>query len=418
MDSPRRAVSRWALVAAVVAMGAALLVTVWITYAGVSRASATVVRGQIDALEQAVRAGIAEVEAAPDDADLAALIEEDRDTGLRFLAVHDPLGFRIASAGTAAGPVPPVERGRRYEPVRVGDRMRVVFRAGRRPRLGEVAPAQARDGARRGGRGYFVIMEIEPVEANALREAALTTVGIGALSATMLLGAALWLGRWVLRREALERKAERDRRLASLGEMSAVLAHEIRNPLASLKGNAQLLSALLPAGEKARQKADRVVDEAVRLEALSNDLLEFVRTGSLHVAPANPAEVLRAAAASVDPDIVINAAGAPPRWTLDADRVREVLINLLENAVEAGAPVRARVSLDDGQLFYEVRDAGAGIAPDDLEHIFEPFFTRRTRGTGLGLAIARRVVDLHGGSIEAANSDEGGAVFRITLPPR
>ena len=86
--------------------------------------------------------------------------------------------------------------------------------------------------------------------------------------------------------------------------------------------------------------------------------------------------------------------------------------------MEAGAPVRARVGLDDGQLFYEVRDAGAGIAPDDLEHIFEPFFTRRTRGTGLGLAIARRVVDLHGGSIEAANSDEGGAVFRITLPPR
>jgi two-component system sensor histidine kinase HydH len=259
-------------------------------------------------------------------------------------------------------------------------------------------------------------MELEPVEANALRDAAVRTLGIGALSATMLLGAALALGRWVLRREAMQRKIERDRRLASLGEMSAVLAHEIRNPLASLKGNAQLLAASLPAGERARQKAERVVEEAVRLESLSNDLLEFVRTGELHVAPVDPAALLRAAAASVDPDIVVDAGGAPPRWNLDGDRVREVLVNLLENAVQAGAPVRASATLEDGRLVYEVRDAGAGIASEDLEHIFEPFFTRRTRGTGLGLAIARRVVELHGGTIGAANSQEGGALFRIALP--
>jgi two-component system sensor histidine kinase HydH len=410
-------VTRWALVAAVVAMGAALLVTVLITYSTVSRASATVVRGQVDALEQAVRAGVAEVEAAPEDADLAALIEEERGAGLRFVAVYDPLGMKIASAGTPVAALPPFERGRRFETERIGERVRAVFRAGRRPRLGEGRPF-APEGPRRGGRGYFVIMEIEPIEANALREAALTTLGIGGLSATMLLAAALWLGRSVLRREALARKAERDKRLASLGEMSAVLAHEIRNPLASLKGNAQLLAALLPAGDKARQKADRVVDEAVRLETLSNDLLEFVRTGSLKVADADPAEILRAAAASVDPDIVVDVTGAPPRWSFDAERVREVLINLLENAVQAGAPVHARVALDDGQLLFEVRDAGAGIAPEDLDHIFEPFFTRRTRGTGLGLAVARRVVELHGGGIEAGNSEPGGAVFRITLPPR
>ena len=417
MASPRRAVTRWALVAAVVAMGASLLVTVLITYSSVNRASATVVRGQVDALQQAVRAGIAEVEAVPNENDLAGIIAEESGAGLRFLALYDALGFKVASAGSPAAALPPIERGRRYETERIGERVRDVFRAGRRPRTDDDRPADA-NGGRRGGRGYFVIMEIEPVEANALREAALTTLGIGALSATMLLGAALWLGRSVLRREALERKAERDKRLASLGEMSAVLAHEIRNPLASLKGNAQLLAGLLPAGEKARQKADRVVEEAVRLESLSNDLLEFVRTGSLHVTDADPAEVLRAAAASVDPDIVIEAAHAPPRWSFDAERVREVLINLLENAVQAGSPVRARVALDDGQLFFEVRDSGAGIAPEDLDHIFEPFFTRRTRGTGLGLAIARRVVDLHGGTIDAGNSGEGGAVFRITLPPR
>src|SRR5262249_51492106 len=158
--------------------------------------------------------------------------------------------------------------------------------------------------------------------------------------------------RVVLHREALERALEQDRRLAGLGRMSAILAHEVRNPLASLKGNAQLLAMALPEGDRTRARADRVVAEAIRLETLTNDLLEFVKPGMLRRDQADPAALLRDAAAglpepppgraAIAPEV--DAAAAPPSWPLDRDRMRQVLTNLLDNARSAAtARVAARV---------------------------------------------------------------------------
>jgi two-component system sensor histidine kinase HydH len=230
----------------------------------------------------------------------------------------------------------------------------------------------------------------------------------------------LVLLRWVLRREALERQAERDRRLASLGEMSAVLAHEMRNPLTSLKGHAQLLAESLPAESRDHAKAERVVTEAQRLERLTGDLLEFVRSGEIHRAPCNPEELVRESARAVDESrFDISAEDAPSSWSLDRERMQQVLTNLMRNALQsspADARVDARVRAFDGVLSIAVRDRGEGIAEGDSERIFEPFHTQRTRGTGLGLAVARRIVELHGGTIRAANHPEGGAVFRISIP--
>jgi two-component system sensor histidine kinase HydH len=217
-------------------------------------------------------------------------------------------------------------------------------------------------------------------------------------------------------REALERRLAHERRLASLGEMSAVLAHEIRNPLASLKGNAQLLAELLPEGAKPRAKADRVVAEAVRLENLTNDLLAFVRTGELARAPVDPAALLREAAASVGAEIAVESTAAPASWSLDGPRMLQVLTNLIDNAVQAGPPVRARVAASGRRLVFEVADRGPGVDPADAERIFEPFFTKRTQGTGLGLAVARRVVELHGGTIAVDAEPGGGARFRVEVP--
>jgi two-component system sensor histidine kinase HydH len=195
--------------------------------------------------------------------------------------------------------------------------------------------------------------------------------------------------------------------------MSAVLAHEIKNPLASLKGNAQLLAAMLPAGDKPRSKAERVVDEAVRLEKLTNDLLAFVRTGAIERKPTDVAALIRDAAARHGDAIRIDAPGLA--WSLDGDRMRQVLANLIDNAVHAGVPVTVTAHAAHS-LVIEVADKGSGVPADDRDKIFEPFFTKKTQGTGLGLALSRRVVEQHRGTLTVGDNPGGGAIFRVEIP--
>jgi two-component system sensor histidine kinase HydH len=285
----------------------------------------------------------------------------------------------------------------------VGGRLRMELRALRRMKAG-------------GGSPRFLI-EVEPIQARQLREAASLTLAVGALAAAALLGVAFVLIRREARRQADATARERERRLASLGEMSAVLAHEIKNPLASLKGNAQLLARMLPDGDKPRAKADRVVDEAMRLEQLTNDLLQFVRTGTIERTAVDPAALVRDAAARVAGDVTIDTSRAPATWSLDAGRIRQVVINLVDNAVAAGPPVAVAVRSERGQLVIEVADRGPGVAEDDRDKIFEPFFTGKSQGTGLGLAVVHRVVELHHGTIVVSpHTPGGGAVFRVEIP--
>ena len=390
--------ARWSVAAALALTGAALVVTALITRASVRDARDALQQGEKMVIEQTVRGDVRELPDPPTDADVAAVLAARRADGLRYLALYAPDGTLVAQAGA---------------PSNDSTRVRIDGREGRRSFGGRRgAPARLR-----------TVIEYEPVEAQALDDAANRALGIGLAAAAVLIAAAAFLFRLVLRREQLERARERERRLAQLGEFSAVLAHEIRNPLASLKGNAQLLASGLPAGEKPRAKAERVVDEAVRLEALTNDLLEFVRTGELRRAVADPSAVLRDSAAAViaagdtaADQIEVIADGAPASWSLDEARLREVLVNLLDNAVAAGPPVRATVALSGGNLVYEIIDHGPGVAPGDSEKIFEPFFTRKTKGTGLGLAVARRIVEQHGGTISVGAAPGGGARFRVVLP--
>jgi two-component system sensor histidine kinase HydH len=425
----------------------------------VHNASETLIRGQTDLFHESIRVRLAELEGTVDEeAAVATIFAELEPEGLRYIATLRANGRIVAQAGAPldlqpvdAGPADagaePALRG----PVEIGDRVRAVFRGPRKTRSqgelraeastrdaprgerGRDAPAQpdgrapddgdTREARARRWRRLPLVIEFEPRVATALRGAAVRTLGVGALAAGALLVIAVVLVRWFLRREALERQLEHERRLAGLGQMSAVLAHEIRNPLASLKGNAQLLARALPEGELPRRKADRVVDEAVRLERLTNDLLEFARLAELRRASVDPTalarEVAEATTAGSAPcAIEIDSAGAPAAWSLDRERMRQVLANLLSNAVQAGdGRVHVRVVREDGRLLYEVRDHGEGIAGEDLGRIFEPFYTKRVRGTGLGLAVARRLVELHGGTIEADNAPDGGARFRVRIPP-
>jgi two-component system sensor histidine kinase HydH len=417
--------SRTAVVAAIGLMCAALIVVVWTTQRSVRDTRATLLRGRAAEANAVVRARMMELEDSPlPERVVAAFDAASSAQSVRYLAALDPDDTVSAEAGvpssTRAALATWVATAAPGEPVRIGDRIRVVFKRTRKPAREDVPPPPPASGtpARRGG-PVAVLLEIDTAVVDELDAAATWSLVIGTAAAATLLVLAVVLVRLSLRREDAVRAAEQARHLASLGQMSAVLAHEIRNPLASLKGNAQLLARSLPDGEKPRAKADRVVDEAVRLEHLTNDLLAFARSGEIKVADADPAALLRSAAADVESAdrIRIDDGDAPRSWPLDADRMRQVLVNLLENAAEMSeGPIEAAVERDGAALRFTVRDHGPGLPAADLERLFEPFFTKRTRGTGLGLAVCKRLVDLHGGTIAAKNADGGGAEFSIALP--
>ena len=150
-----------------------------------------------------------------------------------------------------------------------------------------------------------------------------------------------------------------------------------------------------------------------------NDLLAFVKSGELHLAPTDPNAALRAAVDAVGGGVDARYLEGAGPWPLDAARLQQALENVLRNAQQAspaGGRVEAEVALEGGRLHYRVRDAGAGITPGDEERIFEPFVTRKVRGVGLGLAVTRRIVELHGGRVRARNRAGGGAEFHIEVP--
>jgi two-component system sensor histidine kinase HydH len=267
--------------------------------------------------------------------------------------------------------------------------------------------------------GLRLTLEFDSLPAQALERRALVTLVISLAAAAVLLGAAIVFWRQSRRGEAAAVQLERDRQLKALGEMSAVLGHELRNPLASLKGHAQLLLEKLAEGQPGRRGAETVVREAVRLEELAAQVLEFVRTAAVAREDADPAAVARAAARTVGEERVrLEAPPDLPPWSLDRARMEEVLVNLLRNALMAspdGAAVELGVAIEGRQLIYEVRDRGEGLEAGEEEHVFEPFYTRRAKGTGLGLVIARKIVEGHGGTLSAKRRAGGGAVFRVTV---
>jgi two-component system sensor histidine kinase HydH len=264
-----------------------------------------------------------------------------------------------------------------------------------------------------------MVIEFEPILSEQTIRRALSVLVLSSSAAGLLTIAALILWATAVREEQAELRSASRRHLAQLGEMSAVLAHEIRNPLASLKGHAQLLA------EKVSDRAlsvrvDRVVQEAVRLENLTNDLLDFARSGGIRAVPASPAEVLVSAVAATTPErIEMSIAGAPTSWLIDPARIQQLLINLIDNALSVTPPpakVEARVRRVGDTLLYSVRDHGPGVPDGDRLRVFEPFHTTKLHGTGLGLAVAKRIADLHGGRIEVVDSPGGGAEFQVLLP--
>jgi signal transduction histidine kinase len=217
-------------------------------------------------------------------------------------------------------------------------------------------------------------------------------------------------------------------RLAAIGELSAAVAHGIRNPVSGIRAAAQLASLELPDGHPLRENIGDIIAEADKLEARIKTLLDFAKPFQpnpvacrLEQIVADAVASLRNRLAAQDVDLVVDLPPALPEVELDYAQIEQVLIGLLSNAVEA-MPGGGRITItgriaDDGRrLLLYVGDTGPGIAPDQLKRVFELFFTTKASGTGLGLAVAKRVVELHGGKIAVESEPGTGTRFTIELP--
>jgi signal transduction histidine kinase len=236
-----------------------------------------------------------------------------------------------------------------------------------------------------------------------------------------------------------ERMDEQERlreRLAALGEMTAQLVHELRNPLAIMEILAGLLERRLGERPEERRLTDELLGEVRRLAETLTASLEFVKPLPLARAPFDPVELVEEALAFAlsrvpfEGDVERSFADALPRLVADREQIRATLVDLLVNALEAmrdapsPAASRLRVGLvaqprDDGagrDLVFEVEDSGPGVPPELAERIFYPFFTTKPHGSGIGLAHARKVALQHGGCLELASGPGGGARFRLRLP--
>ncbi len=391
----------------------------------------------------------------PTPEELADLLARHRDIGLRHLAVLGPHDESLASAGPSPHTAPPDIRVTRTPDGRARLKRPLRSPPPPRPDAHDDSPRRPRPESAShnspGGPGLdaddplrpprpdapldpqndrlrpphpdagpiHLVLEFEPQVAAAVLSRARRDLLVAlAVAAGLLVSAAVY---WRLqkRSRSIEATLIERRHFAMLGEMSAVLAHEIRNPLASLKGHAQLLEEQLAGDDRRQAKARRIVDEAVRLERLTTSLLDFVRASRVARQLSDPRALARRAADITDASRVkLDDQGAPDVWSLDPTRIEQALVNLVRNALQASdKPVELSVRREDGGLLFQISDRGPGIAPAVQARLFQPFVTGRTQGTGLGLSVVRRVAELHGGTVVHSARTGGGATFRLWLPP-
>ncbi len=220
-------------------------------------------------------------------------------------------------------------------------------------------------------------------------------------------------------------------RLVSLGELSAYVAHEIRNPLTGIRTTVQFVSSKLKPNDARREDLDDVIKELDRIEQIITGLLLFARPQSGRPSLCGIEAVVEKTLAGIelqlaDAGVALErdfAADLPELW-LDPDLVHQVFLNLSLNAIQA-MPQGGTLTVTTGMRRYRTRrsfvdvsftDTGQGIPKEAMEKIFDPFFTTRSMGTGLGLSISLQIVRDHGGVITAKNNPSGGATLRVSFP--
>jgi signal transduction histidine kinase len=239
-----------------------------------------------------------------------------------------------------------------------------------------------------------------------------------------------------------QREAAQKDRLSSLGRLSTIIAHEVRNPLMIIRASLAALRRDRVSAAELREAVADIDEETQRLNRVVSDVLDFARPVRLELAEADLNEICRASvdaawAGDADGVVALDLDPAVPPIVTDAERLRTALVNMLTNARHAvGAaspaatgthgrvavtladdpPVHVATRARDGRVSITIRDRGAGIAPEDMPRIFDPFFTTRRAGTGLGLPIAKNIVEGLGGSLHVSSRTGEGTEVRIDLP--
>jgi signal transduction histidine kinase len=235
-----------------------------------------------------------------------------------------------------------------------------------------------------------------------------------------------------------QKEAAQRERLSSLGRLSTVVAHEIRNPLMIIRASLRSLRPDQVTPAELREAVADIDEETDRLNRIVTDVLDFAKPMRFDLAETSINALCRASAAAADaregpPVIALDLDPSDPTVVTDAERLRTALVNILTNARHAvestpqvaaaggvalasESAIRIVTRVEQGRLSITVSDRGVGIAADDLAHVFDPYFTTRRAGTGLGLPIARNIVEGLGGSISVSSRTGHGTDIRIELP--
>lgn len=223
--------------------------------------------------------------------------------------------------------------------------------------------------------------------------------------------------------EALREEVRRKDRLAALGQMAATVAHEIRNPLGGIRGFAALLERDIDEDDPRRRLVEKILSGTMSLDRVVNELLEYTRPVELEVGTHACRDLAEAALGYLEKPragvTIQNEIPADLAVRVDGQKVRQVLLNVLLNAVQSldgGGSVALTAQTEGAWAVIAVSDTGCGIDAAELDKVFMPFYTTREKGTGLGLAVAAKTVESHGGSMQVTSRPGEGSTFRIRLP--
>jgi len=237
----------------------------------------------------------------------------------------------------------------------------------------------------------------------------------------------------------MQKELEQSRKMAILGEMSAHVAHEVRNPLQKIKTGVELLSGSLDLDERQRRQLDGVKHGVDNLERFVTQILEWTRSGELRPRTHRISNIIDGLLFNLQDTFNLKGVKVVAAYDAQADMVvadgiqlRQVFENIIENALDAmphGGELKIATTFVAGHSFkggnepsicdaseIRISDTGSGIAKEDLEKVFQPFFTKKAKGTGLGLALVKKVMDMHRGEVDASSAPGKGTEFVIRIP--